>query len=57
VNGVPIRNTDHLVRMVGFTPVGASVEVTYLRNEIKRKTTITIGDRYELLKLGVNAKD
>jgi len=55
VNGVPIRNTDHLVRMVGFTPVGSSVEVTYLRNEVKRKATITIGDRYELL--GVDTKD
>jgi hypothetical protein len=35
--------------MVGFTPVGSTVDVTYLRNDVKRKATITIGDRYELL--------
>lgn len=51
INGVEVRDTDHLVRMVGFTPVGAQVDVTYLRDSVKRKATVTVGDRYELLGL------
>jgi S1-C subfamily serine protease len=52
INGVPIKDTDHLVRMVGFSPVGSSVDITYLRDQVKRKVSAMVGDRYELL--GVN---
>ncbi len=48
-DGKPIENADHFVRLVGFTPVGAEVPVTYLRDGVKRKTVVAVGDRYELL--------
>lgn len=51
VDGVPVKDTDHLVRLVGFSPVGKAVEITYLRRRVKRKTTVTLGDRYEVLGL------
>jgi serine protease Do len=50
-DGVPVEGSDHLVRLVGFTPVGAQVPVTYLRGGVKRKTTVTLGDRAEMLAL------
>ena len=40
---------DHLVRLVGFTPVGTDVVLTYLRRQVRRTTTVRLGDRYELL--------
>jgi len=49
VDGVPVENRDHLVRLIGFSPVGAGVEVTYLRRGVKRTTTVTLGDRHEIL--------
>jgi len=48
-DGTPIESSDHLVRLVGFTPVGTEVPVTYLRNGVKRKTTVTLGDRQDML--------
>lgn len=48
-DGVPVENSDHLVRLVGFTPVGAEVPVTFLRNGVKRKTTVKLGDRQGML--------
>jgi len=54
INGVPVIDTDHLVRMVGFTPVGSSVTITYVREQVKRKATVMVGDRYELLGLNVS---
>lgn len=54
INGTPVENTDHLVRMVGFTPVGEDVVITYLRESVKRKATIKVGDRYELLGLKID---
>lgn len=50
VNGVSVENMDHLVRLVGFTPVGATVEITYLRSKVQRKTSVTLGDRDELIR-------
>ncbi|MCH7595714.1 MAG: trypsin-like peptidase domain-containing protein [Planctomycetes bacterium] len=47
--GIPIENMDHLVRLVGFTPVGTDVVLTYLRRQVRRTTTVRLGDRYELL--------
>ncbi len=51
VDGAPVENADHLVRLVAFTPAGTDVEVTYLRRTVKRKATVTLGDRYETLGL------
>lgn len=48
-DGAPIENSDHLVRLVGFTPVGTDVSVTFLRGRVKRKTTVTLGDRMNMI--------
>jgi serine protease Do len=49
VDGTPVEDTDHLVRLIQFAPVGSEVEITYLRKNVKRKTKITLGDRAELV--------
>lgn len=48
-DGIPVESSDHLVRLVGFTPVGTETVVTYLRNGVKRRATVVVGDRAELL--------
>lgn len=48
-NGTPIENRDHLIRVVGFTPVGTEATVKYLRKRVERKTTLTVGDRFGLI--------
>jgi serine protease Do len=48
-DGVVVESSDHLVRLVGFTPVGTEVSLTYLRSGVKRKTRVTVGDRREML--------
>ncbi len=48
-NGTPIEDKDHLVRLVGFTPVGSQAEITFLRKRVKRKINVTIADRHETL--------
>ena len=44
-DGLPIAGRDHLVRVVGFTPVGAKVSVAYLRRGVRRQTVVTLADR------------
>jgi S1-C subfamily serine protease len=51
-DGVTVESADHLVRLVGFTPVGTEAELTYLRGGLKRRATVTLGDRLELLHVG-----
>lgn len=48
-DGNPVYDSDHLVRLVGFTPVGRTVRVMYLRRGVKREAAVTVGDRFELL--------
>lgn len=48
-NDVPIEDADHFVRLVGFTPVGSTVPVTYLRDGTRRKTSVTLADRGQLI--------
>ncbi len=48
-NGVPVEDSDHLVRMVGFTPVGREVRLTYVRKKVKRTANVVLGDREELM--------
>lgn len=52
--GVPVENSDHLVRMVSFSPVNAEVSLTYLRKNVKRKSTVKLADRHDLLGFNVN---
>ncbi len=52
-DGIPVENSDHLVRLVGYTPVGTEATVTYLRRQVKRKATIIVADRFE--SLGITA--
>ncbi len=47
-DGTPVQSMDHLVRMVGFTPVGSEASITYLRKGVKRRTVVTVGDRSEM---------
>jgi serine protease Do len=44
-NGTPIENRDHLIRVVGFTPVGTEATVKYLRKHVERKATLKVVDR------------
>lgn len=44
-DGVAIRNSDHLVRIVGATPVGSSAQVRYLRAGQPQLTTVTVAER------------
>lgn len=48
-DGVPVENSDHLVRLVGFTPVGTEASIIYLRGGVKRRTVVVVGDRQEMI--------
>ena len=48
-NGTPIESRDHLIRVVGFTPVGTEATIKYLRKRVERKASITVGDRFGLI--------
>ena len=49
-DGTSIVNSDHLVRLVGFTPVGTQVPVAFIRGNVKRTVTVTVGDRQEMFR-------
>lgn len=51
VDGVPVRDSDHLMRLISFTPAGENTVLTFMRRGVRRKTTVTLGDRYRLLGL------
>lgn len=44
-DGHPVEDSDHLVRLVQYTPVGTSVLLVYVRKGVKRRTTVTVADR------------
>ena len=48
-NGQPIEDADHLVRTVGFTPVGVEAELVYMRQSVRRKAAVTLVDRQDAL--------
>ena len=50
-NDVSVENSDHLVRLVSFTPVGTEASVLFLRDGIKRRVEVTLADRVETLGL------
>lgn len=45
LNGAPVENADHLVRMVSYSPVGAQINLTFLRRSDKHTVAVTLGDR------------
>lgn len=45
-DGVPVQDSDHLVRLVGFTPVGREAPVVYLRKRVKHETVVKLIDRF-----------
>lgn len=49
-NGQPIEDADHLVRTIGFSPIGVEMELVYLRKGVKRKAAVTLLDRQDALK-------
>jgi serine protease Do len=49
VDGIPVENVDHLVRLVGFKAPGTQAEIVYERKKVRHKTTVTLGDRWQLL--------
>lgn len=55
-NGTPIEDRDHLIRVVGFTPVGTQAKLTFLRKQVRREVPITVADRQASLTM-VPAKD
>jgi len=54
VGGTPVEDSDHLVRLIQYRPVGSEVDVTYLRDRVKHKAKVTLADRNEML--GVPSK-
>lgn len=50
-DGHEIKQKDDLIELLGVTPVGKTVEVTYVRDHQTRKTKLTTisGDQYEKL--------
>jgi S1-C subfamily serine protease len=44
-DGERVRNTSHLVRMVGFTPAGTEAKVVYRRDGVTKTTTVKLGNR------------
>ena len=49
-DGTAVEDFDHLVRLVGFTPVGGRVPLTYLRDGVRRTTSVVLGNRLEMLR-------
>jgi len=56
-NGIPVEDSDHLVRMVGFTPVGREVVLTYIRKKVKRTANVILGDREKLMHVAHSPKE
>jgi serine protease Do len=47
--GVTIENPDHLIRLVGFSPVGTEADITFLRKQVLHKARVTLADRFEAI--------
>jgi len=55
-DGTPVRDSDHLVRLVQFTPVGHTVPLKFVRQSVKHATTVTLGNREKLLEVAIKAE-
>lgn len=51
IDNEDIQDYDHLLRLVQYSPVGAKIRITYLRDGVKRRTIVTLADREQLLGL------
>ncbi len=56
-DGRPVNDSDHLVRLVQYTPVGTTVEMTFLRRSVRRSTEVTLGNRSELLEMALEEEE
>jgi serine protease Do len=45
IDGVAIENSDHLVRVVGATPVGSAVDILYFRDGRRRTARLRLAER------------
>ncbi len=45
-DGVPVEDSDHLVRLVGFTAVGTEAKIVFLRNRVRYETVVKLIDRF-----------
>ena len=54
---LPVEDSDHLVRLVQFTPVGTEAKVVYLRGTIKRTAIVTLGNRESMIRGDGNGND
>lgn len=45
LDGSPVADADHLVRLVGATPVGSPVTARFVRDGDRRDASVTLGDR------------
>ncbi len=48
INGKPVKSGSDLVNPVAITPIGATVQVTYMRDRQAREATLTVEDRSKL---------
>ena len=48
VNGKPVMNGNDLVNPIVATPIGGSVQVTYVRDKQSHETTVGVADRAKL---------
>ncbi len=44
-DGTPIENQDHLIRVIGSTPVGSLVSARYVRGRRERTTSVILAER------------
>jgi len=49
VDGQAVANSDELVRLIQYKPVGSTITLAFLREKIKRTAKVTLGDRETLL--------
>ncbi|MCP4247022.1 MAG: PDZ domain-containing protein [bacterium] len=43
--GITVQGTNHLIRLVGATPAGQAVKITFLRDGRRRITEVTLAER------------
>jgi serine protease Do len=56
-DGVSVRDRDHLIRLVGETPVGSAAELEYYRERRAHRTRVQLVERMETVAARVNTGD
>ena len=57
VNGNPVKTGDDLVNAVTSAPLGSKVEISYVRDRRKEKTSVTVESRDEVFSGNSSAKN